>query len=80
MADDELLSFLAARDAPYCYRCLATAFPHMRVQPHVEAALRAGAPIMIGDGRCAICTRTTTVVAYLPESPDLVRMMRRPTP
>jgi len=42
MADDDLLTFLAARDAPYCFRCLATV-PHMRVQPHLEAALRGGA-------------------------------------
>jgi len=42
MADDELLAFLAARDAPYCFRCLAMAFPAVHVQPQVEAALRGG--------------------------------------
>lgn len=75
---DELLTFLAVRDAPYCFRCLAMAFPHMRVQPHLEAAMRGGAPIMIGEGRCAICTLTTTVVAYVPDSPDLAKLIRRP--
>ena len=77
MAGDELLAFLAARDAPYCFRCLAAAFPRVRVQPHLEAALLDGIPLIIGDGRCAICTLTTTVVAYVPDSPDLARLIRR---
>jgi len=32
---------------------------------------------MIGDGRCAICTLTTMVVAYVPDSPDLAKLTRR---
>jgi len=73
----DLLEFLAARDAPYCYRCLAMAFPHVRVQSQLDAALRDGAPVIIGEGRCAICRLTTTVVAFVPDSPDLARLIRR---
>jgi len=36
--------------------------------------LRAGAPILIGEGRCAICQQATTVVAYIPGDPDLSRL------
>jgi len=75
--DDDLMVFLATRDAPYCFRCLAAAFPHRRVRQELESAHRAGAPIVIGDGLCAICHLTTTVVAYLPGSPDLARLIRR---
>ena len=74
---DELLDFLGTRDAPYCFACLATAFPGRRVQPELEAAQRGGAPVIIGDGRCAICNRMTIVVAYVPDSPDLARLIRR---
>ena len=73
----DLLEFLAARDAPFCFRCLGTAFPHVRVQSQLEAALREGAPLIIGEGRCAICRLTTTVVAHVPDSPDLARLIRR---
>ena len=75
--DDQLLTFLAGRDAAYCWRCLAAAFPGVAVQTHLEAMRRAGAPLIIGDGTCGICRLTTTVVAYVPDSPDLARMVRR---
>lgn len=75
--NNELLDFLGTRDATYCFACLAAAFPRRRVQPELETAQRAGAPIIIGDGLCAICQRTTIVVAYVPESPDLARLIRR---
>jgi hypothetical protein len=75
--NDELLGFLQARDAPYCFRCLAQAFPHERVQSRIEAAARAGAPLLIGEGRCAICAQTTTVVAWITGDPDLARLGRR---
>ena len=77
--DDDLLAFLQARDAPYCYRCLAQAFPRANVRRRIESAERAGAPLMIGEGRCAICALTTTVVAWVTGDPDLLRhgRMRR---
>ncbi|PYM21504.1 MAG: hypothetical protein DMD78_17500 [Candidatus Rokuibacteriota bacterium] len=74
--DDELLAFLHARDAPYCFRCLAQAFPRGNVRQRIEAAERAGAPLMIGEGRCAICAITTTVVAWVTGDPDLLRQSR----
>jgi hypothetical protein len=80
MADDEVLTFLAARDATYCFRCLAAAFPRMPVEANLEAALRNGAPLITGEGTCAICRRATPVVAYIPQSPDLARMIRRISP
>src|ERR1043166_1186762 len=74
--DDDLLTFLATRDAPYCFRCLATAFPHRHVKRDIEEVQRSGAPVIIGEGRCAICQFTTTVVAYVPNSPDLPQVIR----
>jgi hypothetical protein len=73
MTDDALLTFLQTHDAPYCFRCLAQAFPHTAVKQRLEAAKRAGAPMLIGDGRCAICTQVTTVVAWVTGDPDLAR-------
>jgi hypothetical protein len=74
--DDDLFVFLQSRDAPYCYRCLAQAFPGVNVRQRLEAAERAGAPLMIGEGRCAICAITTTVVAWVTGDPDLLRHSR----
>ena len=74
--DDALFEFLQARDAPYCFRCLAQAFPRERVQARLEAAQRSGAPLLIGEGRCAICARTTTVVAWVTGDPGLTRFGR----
>jgi len=74
--DDELFGFLQARDAPYCFRCLAQAFPRERVQARLEAAHRSGAPLLIGEGRCAICAMTTTVVAWVTGDPGLTRFGR----
>ena len=76
MPTDELLEFLGTRDAAYCFRGLATAFPHVPVRSHLEDTQRGGAPIIISDGRCAICTLTTAVVAYVPESPELTKLIR----
>jgi hypothetical protein len=74
--DEDLLAFLRTRDAPYCYRCLAQAFPWVNVRQLIEGAERAGAPLMIGEGRCAICAMTTTVVAWITGDPDLLRQSR----
>ena len=74
--DDDLLIFLEARDAPYCFRCLTQAFPGVNVRERLQSAERAGAPLLIGDGRCAICALTTTVVAWVPGDPDLLRQSR----
>ena len=71
---DELRLFLETRERPYCFRCLRQAFPHEAVRDRIEAMLRAGAPILIGEGRCAICQQATTVVAYIPGDPDLSRL------
>jgi hypothetical protein len=76
MADDELLAFLQARDAPYCLRCLARAFPFEPIDERLKAGKRGGAPLLIGEGRCAMCTQTTTVVAWVTGDPDLVRLGR----
>jgi len=70
---DELRLFLETRDRPYCFRCLRQAFPHESVRDRIERMLRAGAPILIGEGRCAICRQATIVVAYIPGDPDLAR-------
>jgi hypothetical protein len=74
MDTSALLAFLQARDAAYCFHCLAQAFPRSRVQRTLEAARQAGAPVLIGDGRCAICTRLTTVVAWISGDPALARL------
>ena len=74
--EDELFRFLQARDAPYCFRCLAQAFPTEHVKSRVQAAERSGAPVLIGEGRCAICAQTTTVVAWITGDPDLARFGR----
>jgi len=74
---DQVLTFLAGSDAAYCWRCLAAAVPGVAVQTHLEARRPADAALIIGDGTCAICQLTTTVVAYVPDSPDLARIVRR---
>jgi hypothetical protein len=73
---DELLLFMQSRDRPCCFRCLRQAFPleSADIRDGLEAARRAGAPIMIGEGRCAMCRQTTMVVAYIPGDPDLSRL------
>ena len=73
---DELLLFLESRDRPYCFRCLRQAFPHETVDipDQLYAARRAGAPVMIGEGCCALCAQATAVVAYIPGDPDLSRL------
>ena len=71
---NELLVFLESRDRPYCFRCLKQAFPHEPVRDLIETAWRAGSPILIGEGRCAICALVTTVVAYIPGDPKLSRL------
>ena len=63
---DELLTFLETRDAPFCFPCLARAFPHIAVRERIERARQAGAPLLIDEGRCSICRLTTNVVAYVP--------------
>jgi hypothetical protein len=77
MTDDDLVRFLQTRNAPYCLRCLVHAFPDFNVRSHVDAVQASGAPIVIGDGRCAMCQQHTTVVAWVPGDPDLARLMRR---
>jgi hypothetical protein len=74
--DDELLTFLQARDAPYCFRCLAQAFPQVNVRRRIESVHRTGAPLLVGEGRCAICGLTTIVVAWVTGDPDLARLGR----
>ena len=71
---DELRLFLETRDRPFCFRCLRQAFPHEAVRERIETMLRAGAPILIGEGRCAMCRLATIVVAYIPGDPDLSRL------
>ena len=73
---DELLLFLETRDRPYCFRCLRQAFPHEAVRERIDTLRRAGAPILIGEGRSAMCRLATTVVAYIPGDPDLSRLAR----
>lgn len=74
--DDDLLAFLQARDATYCFRCLAQAFPQTNIRRRIETVRRAGAPLLVGEGRCAICALTTTVVAWVTGDPDLARLGR----
>jgi len=71
--DNDLLAFLVTRDRPYCFRCLRQAFPHTPVREQIEEARQAGAPLLTGEGRCAICEQSTTVVAYITGDPDLTR-------
>ena len=71
------MAFLQTRDAPYCLRCLAQAFPSLNVRSHVDAARARGAPVVMGDGRCAMCQQHTTVVAWVPGDPDLARLLQR---
>jgi hypothetical protein len=73
---DELLEFLQGRDRPYCFRCLRQAFPYepVDIRDRLEVAQHAGAPILIGDGLCAICGQVTAVVAYVTGDPALVRL------
>ena len=47
----------------------------MAVRERIQAAQQANAPMLIGEGRCAICRQMTTVVAYVPG--DLVRAADR---
>jgi hypothetical protein len=74
--DDDLLAFLSIRDQPYCYRCLATAFPDRDVREQIERAVEEGLPILIGAGTCAICGLSKTVVAYITGDPNLLRRAR----
>ena len=76
MTEDELLTFLQTRDAPYCFRCLSHAFPHTPVLQELRTAERAGAPVLIGDGRCAVCHQETMVVAWVTGDPGLMRFGR----
>jgi hypothetical protein len=71
--DDDLLAFLSTRDRPYCFRCLATAFPYRDVREQIERAVKEGLPILIGRGTCAICGLSTTVVAYITGDPELLK-------
>ena len=73
---DELLTFLESRDRPYCFRCLRQAFPHetVDIRDRFEIAQHAGAPILIGEGLCAICGQVTVVVAYVTGDPALLRL------
>jgi hypothetical protein len=71
---DEVLLFLETQDAPYCFPCLRQAFPQvtlLELRHRLELAGRYGAPILIGDGRCSVCEKSTTVVAYIPGDPTL---------
>jgi len=74
---DEVLLFLATLDRPYCFLCLRQAFPQatvLELRQRLELERRYGAPILIGDGRCGICEKLTTVVAYIPGDPELSRL------
>jgi len=73
---DELRLVLETRDRPYCFRCLRQAFPHEAVRDRIGTLARAGTPILIGEGRRAMCLQATTVVAYIPGDPDLSRLAR----